>query len=122
MYARLSCSGCGRSLGSEAGEWLVETFPAVRTHPACRRLLIGFVLLILLALAACTIIEVTTDFHGVFRGFLLLIPLSFVLNYRIASLRLRCECGRPRYIFMGLLGRSYCQRCSTCGRLLRLRD
>ena len=50
VYARLSCSGCGRSLRTEAGEWLVETFSAVRTHPACRRLLIGFVLLILLAL------------------------------------------------------------------------
>ena len=121
VYALVSCPDCGRSLESEAAEWLVETFPPVRTHPACRRLLIGFVLVFVLA-TVYTITVATTDFYTGFPALLLLMPLIPVLNYRIASLRFRCACGRPRYIFMGLLGRSYCHRCSTCGRLLRLRD
>ena len=28
--------------------------------------------------------------------------------------------GNPEYSFLGLLRRSYCYRCSSCGRLLRL--
>jgi hypothetical protein len=32
------------------------------------------------------------------------------------------HCGEPDYVFLGMLGRSYCYRCSSCGRLLRLRD
>ena len=49
-------------------------------------------------------------------------PLILWMNWQIASLRHQCECGRPGYKFMGLLGRSYAYRCSTCGKLLRLRD
>jgi hypothetical protein len=53
---------------------------------------------------------------------LLLAPAIFWFNWRIASIRHRCACGRPDYRLMGLIGRSYAFRCSTCGRLLRLRD
>ena len=122
VYARLSCPKCGRSLETEAGDWLVDTFAAVSTHPACRRLLIGFILLILLLFVICTIATIATGSFGAFAGFLLLAPAGMLLNYRVASLRFRCACGRPCYIFMGLLGRSSCERCSTCGRLLRLRS
>jgi hypothetical protein len=48
--------------------------------------------------------------------------LGMWFNYQIASIRCWCECGRPGYKFMGLLGRSYCYRCSSCGRRLRLKD
>jgi hypothetical protein len=52
----------------------------------------------------------------------LVLPAVFWFNSQVHSIRHRCECGRPDYVFMGLLGRSYCYRCSTCGRILRLRD
>ena len=52
----------------------------------------------------------------------LLAPTIMWFNWQIASIRCRCECGKPAYKFMGMLGRSYCYRCSSCGRLLRLRD
>jgi hypothetical protein len=53
---------------------------------------------------------------------LLLLPNMFWFNWQVHGIRHRCECGNPDYLFMGLLGRSYCYRCSSCGKLLRLRD
>ncbi len=53
---------------------------------------------------------------------LLLPPAIFWFNWQIHGARHRCECGQPAYVFMGLLERSYCYRCSTCGKLLRVRD
>jgi hypothetical protein len=49
-------------------------------------------------------------------------PGIMIFNYQIASLRRQCACGRPDYRFLGMLGRSYCYRCDSCGRLLRIRD
>ena len=54
--------------------------------------------------------------------FLLLQPMILLFNWQVHSPRFRCDCGQPAYKFMGMLGRSYCYRCSSCGRLLRLRD
>jgi hypothetical protein len=42
-------------------------------------------------------------------------------NRRVYGLKAQCACGQPAYHFMGLLGRTDCYRCATCGRLLRLR-
>ncbi|MDY0165578.1 MAG: hypothetical protein RBS80_03495 [Thermoguttaceae bacterium] len=51
-----------------------------------------------------------------------LVPAIFWFNWRIHGIRHRCECGKPVFLFMGMLGQSYCYRCSSCGKLLRLRD
>jgi hypothetical protein len=53
---------------------------------------------------------------------LLITPATMWCNYRIASIRQQCPCGKPDYLFMGLLGKSYCYRCTSCGTRLRLRD
>ena len=49
-------------------------------------------------------------------------PVAVWFRWRIRRLRSACPCGTPRNRFMGMLGRTYCLRCSNCGRLLRFRD
>jgi hypothetical protein len=49
-------------------------------------------------------------------------PLALWFNWRDASLRSRCQCGKPEYELLGLLGRSYCYRCRSCGQPLLFRD
>jgi hypothetical protein len=131
VYANLRCPSCGADLRGEAGEKLVELFAGVPTPPANRRLLAGFVARlvgVMLVLMAGLYLGVHVGWWG-YQAFqaltllpMLVMPLILWLNWRIASLRFLCECGKPDYDFMGLLGRSYCYRCHSCGRPLRLRD
>ncbi len=124
MFARVSCANCGRDLRSVAGEKLVAMFSEITVPKANRRIIAWFVVacvcLATLPLAAQFILK--PSFPVASLGVILVLPLIFVFNYRVASMRKRCPCGAPRYVLMGLLGRSYCYRCSSCGNLLRLRD
>ena len=124
VFALLSCAECGHGLREVAGRELVALFSDVTVPKVNRRLIAYFtvavVLLVLLPIVAQYLFR--PSFHIGSYGILLVLPLIFVFNYRVASLRMRCSCDTPKYLFMGLLGRSYCYRCSTCGRLLRLRD
>ena len=89
-----------------------------------KRLLVWFVIAVLLIVTLPIVAQVVLrpGFHVASFGVILVLPLIFAVNYSIASTRKRCPCGVPNYIFMGMLARTYCYRCSTCGRLLRLRD
>ncbi|MEW6555699.1 MAG: hypothetical protein AB1384_15630 [Actinomycetota bacterium] len=77
--------------------------------------------------ASAIIIAVTGNMWDIAPLFFLipLLVLIPLLDRGTATLRQSCDCGSPDYIFMGMLGRSYCFRCfrcASCGRLLRLRD
>lgn len=124
MYARVACVSCGRDLHSVAGEKLVAMFCEVTVPRANRRMIAWFVVAVtfLVALPIVAQFVLEPSFHVGSFGAILVLPLIFLFNHRMASMRKCCSCGTPRYIFMGLLGRSCCYRCSSCGNLLRLRD
>ena len=125
VFADLGCPACGRDLKPEAGDKLVEMFSQVEIPRANRRLLMGYFLLTTALVAASAVIyAVTGSAYSAIPLFFLIPMLALipVFNRKIASLRQDCACGAPDFIFMGLLGRSYCLRCASCGRLLRLRD
>lgn len=127
IYADLDCPACGAGLRQAAGTKMVELFAEVGVPPRNKRLMATFIALIL----GC---ELPGAIPSLFDGWrklrvilvrtplFLLAPTLLWFNGQIASIRSRCESGRPDYKFMGLLGRSYCYRCSSCGSLLRLRD
>jgi len=131
IYAELFCKECGKNLREEAGSELVRLFSRLSTDRVNKRVVwqVVFVLAVIPLLVSAVV------WFGVHRGLwgawafsllslltLLIAPMIMWFNYQIAAIRHRCPCGSPDYIFLGLLGRSYCYRCSNCGRLLRLRD
>ncbi len=124
LFARVACESCGRDVRSVAGEKLVALFSEITAPRANRRLVVWFVVAVIILVTLPIIVQfaLRPGFHVASFGAILVLPLIFVFNYRVASMRKRCPCGTPQYIFMGLLGRSYCYRCSSCGNLLRLRD
>ena len=133
VFAKLACPKCGNRLTAEAGRKLAELFKNVAVPAENEKIVKSFISGLLIfpgALAFLYFFGVQMDWWpwGLGSIWLLLastvfIPLLvLVTNYRIARLRDRCECGAPMYIYHGLLGRTYCFRCSSCGRLLRLRD
>lgn len=133
IYADLDCPECGAVLKDVAGRKLVELFADVLIPARNRRLMSAFTALMLCILSVLLIGAFLSFFSGwrIIGAGLIQIPLLFLpllaptimwFNWQIASIRCRCVCGPPAYKFMGLLGRSYCYRCSSCGRLLRLRD
>ncbi|MBN1288070.1 MAG: hypothetical protein JXA49_00340 [Actinobacteria bacterium] len=126
IFADLTCAACGRNIEDAAGKKLVELFADARIPPENRKV---FFLFALGALAAPVVLLIPAIVTGIALLYLLpvialtfILPSILLLNYRIASIRNRCECGKPEFLFMGLLGRAYCYRCSCCGRLLKLRD
>ena len=131
IFANVCCPRCGQDLKQQAGEKLIELFSHVPT-PARNRWLIALFISLLFGspLLLCAVIWAGVQLgwwgHMAFLALtgltLLLPPAIFWFNWQIHGVRHRCECGQPAYVFMGLLGRSYCYRCSTCGKLLRLRD
>lgn len=131
IYANLLCEDCGESLKEEAGVKLVEMLSPQPTDTRNRRLLWNMICVLVVVpvlLAGLIWLGVQNGMWGPWAfSWLAIMGLFFPLatmwiNYRIHSIRHECECGNPAYLFMGLLGRSYCYRCSSCGRLLRLRD
>lgn len=131
IYANLTCSHCGVDLRAAATTSLRETFSALPIPTANRRMLVTFLVgliggeLLLIAIGAWggrSGVWPMKAFPAFLAPSLLVAPTIMLMNYRIASIRSSCPCGAPAYKFMGLLGRSYCFRCSSCGRLLRMRD
>jgi hypothetical protein len=131
IYANLTCSECGHDLKSEAGTKLTELFKEVRIPPQNKRLLYGFIFVVYglpLIFAGILWAGVAAGWWG-YSSFVSLslvvwaiVPAIFYFNYKVHSIRFVCECGDPKYLSMGLLGRSYCYRCSSCGRLLRAKE
>lgn len=131
IFAEVFCTDCGTSLKNEAGAKLKELFskteiPAANANAV--KIFLAVFLLLPLVVAGALFMGVRAGYWNyhifmIMPGFALLIgPMIMWMNYRIASLRNSCECGAPDYLFMGMLGRSYCFRCANCGRVLRLRD
>lgn len=126
IFARLSCRGCGRDLRDSAESKLVELFSKVRLPSRNRRMLAAFTAVLILSASAA--LAVPLVFGGpstyLFPAFFMCVffPLILLMNFKVSSIHNRCECGGADYLFMGMLGSSYCLRCSNCGRLLRLRD
>lgn len=130
IYSTLHCANCGSDLKAEAGEKLVELFAPVAIPAENRLLIVLFIAAIVLPLALVLLVMM-----GVWLGWwpaqssswlallpVLVGPLIFWFNRRVAALKEKCACALPDYEFMGMLGRSYCHRCRNCGNLLRLRD
>ena len=128
VYANLKCRHCGNDLKQEATEEVVRLFATQRLDPHNRRLLSTI-------LVGAAIVSVV-GYGEIFMLFVIPAPwrhmwwMGFVLVYVYVTTRLLpgidalrgvCTCGKPSYKFMGRLGLSYCFRCSTCGKLLRLR-
>jgi hypothetical protein len=131
VYANLTCSHCGADLRAAAATSLRETFTALPIPAANRRMLVTFVIglvggeLLLIAIGAWGARSGVWPLKALpafLAPSLLAGPAILFFNYRLASLRMTCACGAPAYKFMGMLGGSYCLRCSSCGRLLRMRD
>lgn len=131
VFANLSCPNCGSDLEEAAGDMLTEIFADVSTPPQNRRILRWFIawvvvmpMFVALGIAAGISAGLWSSRAFIALSMLpvLVAPVILWMNHAVASLRASCACGEPAYLFMGLLGRSYCYRCSTCGRLLRLRD
>jgi hypothetical protein len=121
VYALVACDRCGNDLREAAGQALVALFSEVEIQKGNGRL----VFLCLLGVAALLGLVVVGSSHvgpAMFGFFGLLGPLIMLFNYKVAGLRYRCGCAEPAPKFMGLLGRSYCYRCSNCEKLVRLRD
>ena len=128
VIVNVSCAGCRADLRAAAADKLVELFGDVAINSTNRWLIAIFAIyfLLMLPLLLWTVMR-----FPVARGLEAMIGVGHVLlihpiirwfNNRVAALRHSCACGKPHYKFMGMLGRSYCYRCSTCGQLLRLRD
>ena len=131
IYAKLACPKCGRRLTDEAGRKLVELFKDVAIPEQNGKIITTFIaglIIVPFVFAVLLFVGVQFGWWG-YSAFVILAlsaafiqPLVMRMNYRIAMLRSWCACGQPNYIFMGLLGRTYCYRCSSCGSLLRMRD
>ena len=128
VFANVSCAECSADLGEAAGKKLVELFGDVATNATNRRVIvvfaIYFLLLVSLLLWAAMRFPAARGLEAMIAvGHAILIhPIIRWFNNRVATLPQSCTCGNPQYKFMGMIGRSYCYRCSTCGRLLRLRE
>lgn len=131
IYANISCPECGKNLKQEGGEKLVELFSGIAVPGRNKELIAWF----LAYMGGISLISAACIYLGIQAGFwsrqafaflslmaIAIVPAIMYFNYKVASIRMICDCGSPDYIFMGLLGRSYCHRCSSCGRLLRMRD
>lgn len=125
IYACLECPTCGRDLEPEAASKLVKLFAEVKVPKANRRILAVFFLVSAILVLISALLFIFADIVPGLIPLLFIIPLLAlipVMNKRIASIRTNCTCGDPDYIFMGMVGRAYCFRCSNCGSLLKLRD
>jgi hypothetical protein len=131
IYANITCPECGKDLREEAGSKLVELFEGITLDRRNKRYLMWFVIaLIGIPLIIAGLIEAGVQaklwgniaFIALVFMPLFLMPGIMLLNYRIGLISSECECGGTGYIFIGMLGRSYCYRCPSCGKLLRVRD
>jgi hypothetical protein len=129
LYANLSCPSCGADLREAARAKLVELFSDVPTDRENRRLMGLFVALCVPPMVA-TGAMLTRGGRGPNPAWMAaawapLVLMPWVARWfttRVHARLQRCDCGRPAYKFMGMLGRSYCYRCSSCGVKLKLRD
>ncbi len=121
IYAELTCPECSKSLKDEAAEELSGQFSEIPVDSRAKRYLYYF---IFVSIAVFSVALALSFIIGPVSIVLMavVLPGIHLMNYKIHSIRHSCECGKADYIFMGMLGRAYCYRCRTCGKLLKLRD
>lgn len=122
IFSDLICAQCKKDIKETAAKKLVELFAPVAVPAGNKKMLIGFLALIFAVPLLCHALWGPKAAIFFPLALIFILPAILFFNYRIALLRQHCQCGNPQYLFMGLLGRSYCYRCSSCGRLLRIRD
>lgn len=123
VFANVTCSECGHDLKTIAEETLVTMFNNVSLSPRNKLIIFVFIVMVIVVLLSMVGIwyEPLNWLAPAQIPVVVILLLSYpAFNYWIHSLRICCECGNPKYLFLGLLGRSYCYRCSSCGRMLRL--
>jgi hypothetical protein len=116
------CPKCGENMREVAGEKLVEMFADERTPAKFKQMLVMFIAASAGVPALILLLPRTWWMYAMIPYFVLLQPMIYFFNWQVHSPRFRCDCGESAYKLMGMLGRSYCYRCTICGRLLRLRD
>jgi DNA-directed RNA polymerase subunit RPC12/RpoP len=133
VYAKVACPKCGSRLTDQAGRELTELFRDLDIPPKNKSVITQFVtrlFLIPAGLAFVIFFGMQMDWWGWGLGTVWVLLVSAVAvpllvlsrNRQIAALPGRCECGKPHYVFMGTLDGSYCYRCFSCGRLMKLRE
>ncbi len=122
IFANITCPGCNLSLREQAGRKLVELFSSVPLPQNNKKLIVNFSIYMVVLVTFLIIALQVWKINLAPFSILLILPAIFYFNYKIALARKQCQCGKPNYIFMGLLGRSYCHKCLSCGKLLRSRD
>lgn len=133
ICADVTCSECGHDLKERAGEKLTELFKDVP------KTTMGWLSVVLALLVFSPVLAFTLGvliIVGTIGGWLadwladwfnwwfwpfFLAPAVImpVFIYMFQPLVDACECGNPKLLFMGILGRSACSRCSSCARLRR---
>lgn len=126
ICATVTCSECGHDLNEQAGVKLIELFKDVpRTTIGWLSVVLG---VLLFSPVAVFVIGWAGHFAGwwgdgvgwvIYPAMALCLIVFLAFYYMVQPLIYSCECGKPRFLFMGVLGRSYCFRCSSCSRLLR---
>ncbi len=118
ICANVTCAECGHDLKEQASEKLTELFKDVpKTTLGLLSVVMAIILLVSIVVGA--IGGLFCIYWWFWPSILAFFLIFLAFYYMIQPLIYACECGNPRFLFMGLLGRSYCFRCSSCGRLLR---
>jgi len=124
LCADVTCSECGHDLEAQAGEKLKELFSETPTT-------FGWASILMATLFFVPILMLGIFWVGAFAGWwqdlgfwhlgavVVWVAIFLIGHYLIHPMMYSCECGNPKFLLMGALGRSYCFRCSTCSRLLR---
>lgn len=122
VFANLHCPRCKADLTRVAGQQLVALFGDVRLGAANRRLIVIAVGLGLVLPALLLVGFALWGWPAWIVGllFALVGALMQWMGLAPSFWQRRCECGNPQHKFMGMLGRSCCYRCSSCGRLKRV--
>lgn len=133
IFAKVACPQCGRRLTDEAGRKLVDLFKGIDIGDQNRKILARFIaglFSVPFALAFVLMLGVQMDWWGWGLGtvWILLvsaisIPLFVTMKAKqMGSLLLRCDCGKPHYVYMGAIDNEHCYRCYSCERLLKVRE
>lgn len=131
VFADVFCAGCGSDLKPAAEGELVRRFADIPIRKRNKRIIALFLLAVVgLPVLGLLVLSLgmhegwwgSTAFTALTLAPIVVVPAILIFNYRLAVLRKRCECGKPDFVFLGLLGGSYCLRCGSCGFEMRMRD
>ena len=115
IYANLECPKCGHDVKETAGEKLVELFADKKTDPQFKRVAALFHHHTDRAIGPASDLA-----SGLGRRIDIVSRPAHATPHRLVPSPVCMACAsdaqlaKPAYKFMGMLGRSYCYRCSNC--------